>query len=362
MLSRLEKVKNCFQNMDLNGLKKLLIHEDKLLQARHKVFFEAIGDLFKTLKNKGNDSLLLYSAIGYDFSNNQKPAIQFIGNSAFDIIDKKILGDYFELIIYEAEEVITFEIGKTIIPDHGLMREGKLFKLFIDEVDKLPQFQNKELIADYEEGSQAIKELNQLKVEVRELSEYVNWIEKYNSLFERNLFYDKKGITSFHKFFRTFLRIRKLKYLNYEMYKFVAKKGYLEFLELDTTKKEEMIPWLCRYERVPIWLIPYYNKSIETTLKKEYFEFEGCKIKIDDLGEILKFIHYFTIYKDHYEKEFHQMRFDYQFQLYDSYHHPKYVGFFELVSKKLGIPTKPIKIRNGEDPIESHHHLWAFFR
>jgi hypothetical protein len=361
MPSRLEKVKTCFQNMDIDGLKELLTHQDYLLQTSPKIFLEAIDKLFKTLKKKGNNSLFLYPTMGHGYGGQPKSAIQFIACKTANIINKSIDADHFKLIIYEEKEIIVFEIGRTLIYSEDFRSEGQSINVFIDEADKLPQYQNEYTIETDIEGSQAFKELKQLQEGIRDLSEYISWIEKYSSLFEENLYYDSRGLTKFHKFFRAFLLIRKLKYFNYEMYKFVAKKGYQEFLEIDPTKIEEIIPWLSRYGRIPIWLIPYYDKSIESNLKQGYFEFENCKIKIDDLEEILKFIHYFIFYKDHYTQKFEYMRFEYEFDSYD-YHHPKYKGFFEVVSKHLHIPTKPIKIRNGEEPIESHTYLWALFR
>ncbi|RYM34816.1 hypothetical protein ERX46_05425 [Brumimicrobium glaciale] len=342
-------------------MRKLLTQEDYLLQTSPKVFLEAIDDVFNTLKQRGNTSLFLYPTIGHGRDGQPKSAIQFIACKTENVINESIDADHFKLILYEEKDIIVFEIGRVISYSQDFKSKGQSLDFCIEEIDKLPQFQNEYTIEKDREGSQAFKELIQLQKDIRDLSEYVAWIEKYSSLFEESLYYDRKGLTKFHKFFRAFLRIRKLKYFNYEIYKFVAQKGYHEFLEIDPTKVEEIIPWLARYERLPIWLISYYDKKIESNLEKGYFEFENCKIRIDGLDEILKFIHYFNLYKEQYKEEFKHMRFKYAFDSY-GYHDPKYKGFFEVVSKHLHIPTKPIKIRSEEDPIERHHHLWHLFR
>lgn len=145
------------------------------------------------------------------------------------------------------------------------------------------------------------------------------------------------------------------------MYKFVEQKGDLEFLEIDTTKIEEVLTQLCRNERLTVWLIPYFDESVESNIEKGYFDFENCKIRIDDLDEILKFIHYFNFYSRQYTEEFYKRDFEYEFKLIN-YHHFDYKGIFEVFSQKLEIPAKPIKIRNEEDPIERHEHLQAFSR
>lgn len=348
MQSRIEKVKRCFQYMDIEGLKKHLTSSDSLLQTSSRHFYAIIDHLFNQLKDKGETFLYIFEGVADNDYGRKCPAYRFIGNN---------FKNYFEFIISDFfVNSLTLDVCENIE-----ISMGNHFPVVIDEYKKLPDCQSDELIEEFKDGDKAFNELKELKKEVNDLSVYIEWIEKYTSLFEKHIAYDELSNTSFIDFFVSFLKLRKLKNFNLDIFTFVAKQGYKEYQEIDTSNPLEIHVWLCRYERVRIWFISYYDKSVESNIEKGIFEFDGFRIRLEELDEVLKFIHYFNFHDRFYYQKLYKMSLEYD-EGFTPYYSSQNRGFYENNLQRLGIHTETIKIHAEEDPIENFFLSKGFYQ
>lgn len=340
METRIVKVKRCFQEMDLNGLKKILTEFDTFFQTSRRIFFIKLEEVFNKFKDKGETYLYIFPGIGIDEKGKKQPAYQFIGNN---------FRNYFEVIIIGwVNDSLRIEVCKEIevkLGDHSTFS--------IDEYKKLPDFQYIELLEEFQKGDLAFQELKELQKGVNHLSVYLDWITKHTPLFEKHLDFEGDNNSKYYHFFKSFLKLRKLKYLNLDLFTFVAERGYREFKETDTSKNLEILTWLARYEEVSIWFISYYDTTVESNLEKGFFEFEGCKIHLEKLNEALKFIHYFSHYNRYKSHEIYNMGIKYNQEITD-YYSSENRGFYGIALKRMGISVDPIKINTEEEPIESY--------
>lgn len=342
MESRIELVKLAFQKMNLEGLKVLLNDSDILFQTDSQTFFSLIEETFEKAKQEGDNHFRMLDNIQGFPEIEGKTALRFFGIPSLC---------YFEFLMYSTEdEKIVLETFDEENSEYKWPTLGKHFTFFIDERRKLLQFQEEDIINDLVEADKAVFELKELQKEVRNLSAYVEWIDKYTSLFEKNKSIDQNIKSEFYLFFSTFLKLRKLKNFSLEIFTVIARNGYAEFQSLNHSNMD-ILSWLCRYERVSIWFISYYNKSIFNNGLKDYFEHENCKIAIENLEEVLKFVHNFTFYNKRYYDQFNKMTLAYDLETAD-YFASQHLGFYEANLKQIGISVEPIKIHTKEEPIE----------
>lgn len=340
MQSRIDKVKRCFQQMDLEGLKKILNSRDELLQTSTRHFYRIIGQLFNQFKDKGETFLYIFEGIGENEYRSERPAYRFIGNN---------FKNYFEFIIEEGHE----DTLKIAVCENVAIHLGEHFPIVVDEYIKSPDYQSDELIQEFRKGSKAFEELEALKKNVNDLSVYIGWIENYTPLFEKHIAYDDISNTGYIQFFTAFLKLRKLKNFKLDLFTFAARQGYKEYQSIATEKPLEILIWLCRYERVRIWFISYFDESVESNIEKGVFDFDGYKIRLGALDEVLKFIHYYNFHDRFYSHEIFNLSLEYDEEFTD-YYSPNSKGFYERNLQKLGVYTEVIKIHGEEDPIESY--------
>lgn len=343
MSTRIEKIKECFHQMDLEGLNNELEEFDTLFQTNNKIFVSLMEDLFNQLKEYGETYLHVFPGEGINLKGEDKPAFRFIGNNSKSYIDI--------IIAYTKHDTIEFEICEDIKTELIFSQLGERITLFVDEDEKLPFYQDKQLIKDFKEGELAIKELKIIQEEVNDLSVYLDWIEKYKPLFVRNLYFDQDGLSKFQDFFGTFLGLRSLSYFTYEGLTTLARLGYAEFQNVDTSKMVDILKWLCRYEKLPAWLIIYYDNKVEANAERGYFIVDDCRIRLGELDEVLKFIHYFRFYHRRYSHEFYEAGLgfydDFLFELGSENR-----GFFEANLEMIGIVAEPIQIHfEDQEPL-----------
>lgn len=338
MQSRLEKVKRSFQYMDLPALRNLLSHEDSLFETSPKIFFEIIGDLFNQLRDRGETYLYLLQGIGINESDYKCPAYRFIGNN---------FKNYFDFSISPlGNNNLRFEKVKNVE-----IALGERFTITINDHKKLPDYQSDELKNEYDKGYIAFQELEKLKEGVSNLSEYVNWIEKYTPLFIKNIDYEEISNSVFTFFHSSFLKLRKLKNLNQQIFQFVAQQAYSDYQNLNKHSSIEVLAWLGRYEKAKLWFIPYYDNNVESNLEKGYFNFDGYKIYLKGQDEMLKFIHYYNFHARNFSKQFSDIALEYD-DCFTDYYSTGSMGFYERNLKRLGIRVETVKIKAEEDPIE----------
>jgi hypothetical protein len=236
-----EAIIKYFCEMDIEMLRMLLNDLRTYQGAKKGVFLGKVEGVFEKFKKSGDSYLMRYNGKCGEHGCEKKgcPGIVFVGN---------VSGNYFELLFeVTSSGGIDIQSCPYFERDEIDVELGEKFSVNIGSDEMADFFPTSWYDINLRNVERAMKELCKDDVAYLTKKDYVDWIERYNGLFDE-IFSPFDSFQGFEKF--TWIHYWLKEYADYLKYEIGAKTALEEFRKINLMNEAELLGWLVRYEEL----------------------------------------------------------------------------------------------------------------
>jgi hypothetical protein len=234
-----EAILKYFCEMDIEMLRMVLNDLRTYQGAKKGVFLGKVEEVFEKFRKGGDSYLKKYNGKCGEHGCEKKgcPGIVFVGN---------VSRNYFELL-FEVTSTGGLDIQScpSFERDEIDVELGEKFSVHIGNDEMADFFPTNWYQKNLKNVERAMKELCKDDVAYLTKEDYVDWIEKYDGLYEE-IFSPFDSFNGFEKFIWIHNWLKE--YADYLKYEIGAKTALEEFGKINLMNESELLRWLVRYE------------------------------------------------------------------------------------------------------------------